>query len=304
MFLFILAMLLMAGGLVAAGVGGFTKRGATIGGGAAAVVVGLLVLIFSMINSVPVHSVGVVTAFGKINGDIRPGIHMLAPWDNVTVMDETIQTTQFYGQPSQHGNCMQVRLGGQQLACLNITIKWQVMDSGAPTLFNDYDNKGTNVMDSVKNNLVVTDLKQVANSVFGDYNPIADATQAATTGNKSQFSTFGPTIQQQMQQDMSGQVRVLAVILSNPYYNGTTEARLASIQNQIADTAIAQQEIKTNQALAQANAALARSLTPTLVFQNCVTGTLDVVKNGGHMDDGWSCGAASPFAITGSGAAR
>jgi len=280
------------------------------GGAVACLVVGLLLMFLSTIREVPVHSVGVESAFGKVEGDLRPGFHAwVAPWTSVNVLDETYQTVTWYApswNPSNTSSpgCLIVRIGGQQLACANITLKYQIVDSGAPQLFNDYDNQGTTVMDSIQANLVDNDLKTVANEVMGDYNPIEDAALSSSTSSataQSEFSTFSPAIAAKMSADLKGEIRVISVNLSNAYYNSTTEERLASIQNQIADTAIAQQQVSTDKALSQANTALSKSLTPAVDYYTCLTITQDIYKDGENMNAGWSCGSGTDsLAISGS----
>lgn len=264
-------------------------------------VFGLIFLGWSTVRSVPVHSVGVETAYGKVEGALRPGLHFgVAPWTKVNVLDETIQTTQFYGD-GKNGSCMPVRIGGQQLACVNVTIKWQIEDPAAPALFNKYDNTGTTVQASIKNNLVVNDLRTVANNVFGDYNPIEDASITAAQGGtataKSEFSTFGPDILSDMRGDLHGQISIISINLSNAYYSSATETRLASVANQFADTAQAQQQINTDTALAQANKAVSGSLTPEIVQNNCITDTTDIIKSGGKLPAGWNCFGGTGVAV-------
>lgn len=262
-------------------------------GAAVTAILTLLFLGFSTVRTVPVHSVGVKTAFGKIEGALRPGWHWFnAPWTKVNILDETIQTTTFYGT-GKNGTCMPVRIGGQQLACLNITIKWQIEDPAAPGLFNQYDNNGTTVQKSITKNLVINDLRTTANNVFGDYNPIEDATLTAVKGGSvtapSQFSTFGPTILNDMRGDLRNQISITSINLSNAYYNSATESRLAGVANQFAATAQASQQIITDQKLAAANDALTKSLTPLIVQNNCVTITDDLIKAGNKMNVGWNC---------------
>lgn len=315
---FVIGIILL---VVAAGAGGVraAARGLQLTGdgklGAVAIAViaafmGLLFMFLSTVREVPVHSVGVESAFGKVEGDLRPGFHaFVAPWTSVNILDETYQTAAWYApawNPDKTSNpgCLIVRIGGQQLACANITLKYQIEDAGAPQLFNDYDNTGTTVMASIQANLVDNDLKTVANQVMGDYNPIEDAalsSSASSATAQSEFSTFSGSIQAKMASDLAGEIRIISVNLSNAFYNSTTEERLASIQNQIADTAIAQQEIDTDKALAQANTALSKSLTPAVDYYTCLTITQDIYKDGESMNAGWSCGSGSDsLAISGS----
>lgn len=309
--LFVLSLICLIAVFVAGGMAAVEKgsqRSAPLASAIAALCLFLVFFLFAGIRSVPVHSVGVKTSFGKIEGSLRPGLHWFnAPWSTVNVLDETVQTQQWFasawtGSASNPG-CMTVRIGGQQLACVNLTIKWQLEDQAAPALFNDYDNSNSGgVMNSITSNLVTVDLQSVANQVFGDYNPILDTRNlAAGTAATSQFSSFGPQILTDMRADLKGKISVLSINLGNAFYAGATEQRLAAIANQFAETAIAQEELATNQALAQANAALQSGLTPLVAFQNCVNGTFDAVKAGHAMPVGWSCSSPSAIAALAAG---
>jgi regulator of protease activity HflC (stomatin/prohibitin superfamily) len=244
--------------------------------GVAGITIGLLVFLLAGITSVPVKNVGVVTSFGHVEGDLQPGFHWLAPWKDTTNLSETIQTTEFYGT-GKLGNCLDVRIGGQQLACLNVTVQWQIRDSAAPALFNDYDTSG-NVQGQITDAVVIQELKAVVNQVMGDYNPIQDVAANTASGN-SQFSTFGPKILTQMRADIGSQIDVRKLILSNAYYDSATQARLNAIQQQYADTAIAQEQLLTNEAQARANAALSRNLSPEVLQADCQNLILTAIKD-------------------------
>lgn len=262
-----------------------------------AALIGLTFFTFSIVRSIPVKSVGVETSYGKVENDLRPGIHwFVAPWTQVHILDETVQTQAWYASSWDPKNttCLVVRIGGQQLACVNLTVQWQIEDQAAPNLFANYDTSG-NVQGTITNSLVITAIRSALNDVMGDYNPIADQTQLATSGAnaQSQFSGFGRQFKALLIRELGSQIHIGRVTLTNAFYSGTTEARLAGIQNQIADTAIAQQLIATDQALAQANKQLAASLTPAIVQNNCITMTENIYKAGGHMNAGWTCSGSS-----------
>ena len=112
------------------------------------------------------------------------------------------------------------------------------------------------------------------------------------------YDTFGTKILDAMRAAIGNQINVRDIIMGNAYFAPATETRLASIANQFADTAIAQQQIATDQALAKANLALEKSLTPAVVEYTCLTTTQDIYKSGGAMNAGWSCSGSEPLAIS------
>jgi regulator of protease activity HflC (stomatin/prohibitin superfamily) len=276
------------------------------GVGAAFLALFLLFFVFGGVNEVPVKNVGVVTSFGHVEGELQPGIHWLLPWKNVTDLSETVQTTEYQASGvSPTGACvnstrlptMSVRIGGQQLACLNLTIQWQLRDSAAPQLFNLYDTSG-NVQGEITDAVVQQELESVTNQVMGDYNPIQDVSESATAGN-SQFSTFGPMIKSQMVADIGSQIEIRKLILKNAVYDSATQSRLNAVQQQYADTAIAQEQILTNQAQAKANQALANSISndPGVLVADCQNITLTAIKDGYALPAGWNCGTANSLAL-------
>jgi regulator of protease activity HflC (stomatin/prohibitin superfamily) len=276
--------------------GGQTKedqRGGALTG-LGVVFLAFLVFFIGGFKSVPVKSVGVVTAFGHVGSTYKPGLHHTWPWNTVNILDETVQTTTFSGK-----NCLDIRIGGQQTACLDVTIKWQVRDSAAADLFQNYDTSG-NIQGVIKNSLVVRELEQVVNQVMGDYNPIQDVAANSTSGN-SQFSTFGPKVLTQMRSDIGSQIDVLSIIMPFAQYDSSTQSRLNAIQQQYAETAIADEQVITNQAQAKANAAIAQSVnnSPAVLEQECLQTVQTAIKSGYQLPAGFNClGGSSELALS------
>lgn len=259
--------------------------------GPIALVLGLLVLLFSGIRSVPVKSVGVVTSFGHVEGDLTPGFHWELPYKTANILPETIQTTTFNGK-----NCLDVRIGGQQNACLDATIQWQVKDSAAPQLFNNYDTSGSNVLDMITTAVVIREFESVVNQTLGDYNPIADVALNGKSGN-SQFSTFGPLVQRTMRNDIGNQINVIRVIMPILHYDASTQSRLNTIQAQYAEAAIATEQISINQAQAQANAAIQNNVSANVLVQECLTIVQSAAKTSYALPAGFSCFGGSNLSL-------
>jgi len=266
--------------------------------GAAGLVLGLLVLLFSGIRSVPVKSVGVLTSFGHVEGDLTPGFHWQLPFKEANILPETIQTTTWSGSWDRSGQCtaLTVRIGGQQNGCLDATIQWQVKDSAAPQLFNDYDTSGSNVLNTITNAVVIREFEQVVNQTLGDYNPIADVAQNGQAGN-SQFSTFGPQVLATMRQDIGGQINVVRVIMPIMHYDNSTQGRLNTIQATYAEAAIASEQIKVNQAQAQANAAIQNNVSANVLVQECLALVQSAAKTNYQLPAGFSCFGGSGISL-------
>lgn len=291
MFMFVLFILgvVIGGGVAVYGVA--SKNGGALAGGIAGVVIGVMFLVFGGIRSVPVKSVGVLTSFGHVEGDLTPGFHWEVPWTSANILPETIQTTTFNGK-----NCLDVRIGGQQTACLDATIQWQVRDSAAPQLFNNYDTSGTNVLDTITTAVVIREFESVVNQTLGDYNPIEDVSQNGTAGN-SQFSTFGPKVQHTMRQDIGSQINVIRVIMPILHYDSSTQSRLNTIQAQYAEAAIATEQIAVNDAQAKANAAIANNVSAGVLIQECLQLVQSAAKTNYALPAGFSCFGAGSISL-------
>lgn len=251
---------------------------------AISVVLGGILLFTSMIRSVPTKSIGVQTSFGKVEGSVlTPGFHMTAPWTQVHILDETIQTTTFEGK-----NCLDVRIGGQQSACADVRLQWRVLDQSGGALYSDYAGQGGDIMAEIKNAVVVGTLKQALNDVLGDYNPIQDVSANSAAGN-SQFSTFGPTLKAAMIHAIGGRIQVLNLTLPFLRYDIDTQKFVNKVQSQYAATATARQLQHTNQAQSTANAAIDKSLSPAVLQYQCLQITQEALNDGHTLPVGWSC---------------
>lgn len=289
----IVALLIIIG-LVIGGIAAEGDRSVYLGAAAAVLVIWMLAFFIGGMRIVPVKNVGVITAFGKVEGFAGPGFHHTWPWKSFNLIPETVQTTSFAGGFSPQGVCqaLDVRIGGQQQACLDITIQWQVKDQAAAQLFNLYDTSGSDVLADIKNAVVIQELRVAVNQAMGDYNPIQDVALNTAAGN-SQFSTFGPKVNAQMERDIGSQISIRHLLIAFAHYDSATQARLNAIQQQYGLTAIALEEIQTNQALAKANAAISRVTGPELIAQ-----CLAIAKEQGSNPGNCITGSAASLAIT------
>jgi len=265
-----------------------SSNNGTFGGvGAGLIVLALILEVTLGLKSVPVKNVGVPLAFGSVQGGyMHSGIHETwEPWLGVTDVNETVQTTTFEDQGNDNpssGQCdggLAVRIGGQQIACADVTIQWQVLPSAAGQLFQDYANQG-DLMADITNAVVVRELKLVVNQKVGDYNPITDVSQIAGSNSAtSQFTSFGPEILAQMRNDIGSEIYVKSVLFPLMRYDSQTQAKLDSIQQEYADYQVAVEQVKVNQEQSLAYKQLGAPSDQELVSQ-CLGYMDDLIKSG------------------------
>jgi regulator of protease activity HflC (stomatin/prohibitin superfamily) len=293
-------------------------QGWYFGSGIAVIVLTAIIFFIGGFREVPVKTVGVMTSFGRVEGDLTPGVHHTWPWKDVALLPETIQTVTWTGGFNAAGTqcvptALSVRIGGQQTACLDGTIQYQIRDSAAGTLFNLYDtssssasasmacpSSGGNILGDICNAVVVREFEVAVNQALGDYNPIEDTTLTTGKNVPSQFSSFGPLVQAQMNRDIGSEIVIHSVLIPFAHYDASTQGRLNAIAQQYGATAIAQQEIATNQALARANHAIGNVTTGQLIAQ-CLGIVQDAEKTGYELPAGFgNCITGSPaIAVSG-----
>lgn len=267
-------------------------RGLPVAGAVVVCLIGLGLFALGGLKSVPVKTIGVPQSFGAVTGGVfGPGVHETwEPWLHLTDIDETVQTTTFEGK-----SCLTVRIGGQQSACADVTIQWQIKPGAADSLFSDYANQG-DLMTTVTDAVVVREFKQVVNQVLGDYNPITDVQNVSGSNSAtSQFTQFGPTILADMKADIGSRIAVDSVFLPKITYDSAVERALQSIQTANANFAVATENVKVNQEQA---AALAKLGTPNL--NQLVAQCLTDLKDGMNAPTGFECipGSASSLALS------
>lgn len=270
LIVFILAMLLMLSGVIAFVGGIAVKEGAVVGIGAVLLVLGGLFLIMDSSTTVAPRGVAVQTAFGKVRGDtLGSGWHWVAPWNAVEEFDASVQTLKFYhDEPNDDGECITVRLGNNNTACVDVTTQWNIDHAGdVKALYLQYKTF-TNIHD----NLVKRQLGSALNEVFGTYDPLAsvDANGTPTLNTK----TLQDKVRISLQRDIGTGINIDSVTIPIVHFDNATEDRLRAFQQAKADTRIAEQQKLTADQQALANQNLAKGAAalndPGVAYQNCL----------------------------------
>jgi regulator of protease activity HflC (stomatin/prohibitin superfamily) len=244
---------------------------------AAPVALALLLVAFSMITIVDTRNIGVVTTFNKPTGEtLTNGLHVKAPWEKVTELDGTIITDEFAGDA-----CIVVRIGDGSNACVSETIRWRIVPQAGDELFADY--RSDDVNETIADALVETQLTAATASVFSEFNPLLQAGAADQVASESagapdlnRFSDELLVTMNQRLREMSPtghpQVAIQSITISRLNLSASTQRKINALQEEVANTRIAQQRQATAQAQAAANRALAASVSnnPEVLVSRCI----------------------------------
>jgi len=237
----------------------------------------VLLVAFSMVTVVDTRNIGVVTTFNRPTGETYPnGLHVKAPWEKVTELDGTIITDEFAGDA-----CIVVRIGDGSNACVSETIRWRIVREAGDELFADY--RSDDVNETIADALVETQLTAATASVFSDFNPLLQAGAADQVASESagapdlnRFSEDLVVTMNDRLRDMSptgrAQVAIQSITISRLNLSASTQRKINALQEEVANTRIAQQRQATAEAQAAANRALAASVSdsPEVLVSRCI----------------------------------
>ena len=120
------------------------------------------------VQSVPANSIGIPTLFGKVGSPLRPGIHLVAPWTEVTTFTTRVQELSMLrandeGDKAKDDSISVIASGGGAMS-VDLTVRYALDDSQASDLF-----RQAGTMELVKERFVRPDSREVTRNVFGQY---------------------------------------------------------------------------------------------------------------------------------------
>jgi regulator of protease activity HflC (stomatin/prohibitin superfamily) len=222
----------------------------------------IIFLVFSIFYTVPVRNVGIVTSFNKPTGATTgSGLHPVWPWQRVADFDASIQPSLHLGDKS----CITVRIGSLATACVETRIQWQVVESAAPKLYNDY--KGD--FENLRNNLVESQIQNALNVVFATYNPLSQVNlQTGAVGFDG--SKLADQVKTELISRLGNDIKILTVVVPLVHHDGQTEANIRQFQDVVAQSRILNQQ-KANADLEKQVAATQQSyLTKEFLENKCI----------------------------------
>ena len=215
----------------------------------------------SVSTIVSTRNVGIVTTFGRPNGELSNGFHLVAPWQDVTEMDGAIQLQKFEGD-----HAMQVRLGNNSTANANVTIQWRLDPAAAPSLFMDY-----RTFDGIRENLVDKELGVAMNTEFARFDPLAPG-----NADGAPLVAISDKVQHDVQSAVGSRIEIQRVFVPLVSYDQQTQDRINGLNVEKANTRIAEQSEKTEEAQAKANEIISGSIShdPNVIVNNCVAAAI------------------------------
>ena len=193
--------------------------------------VGLLVIVPSLIGSVPTGNIGIKTSFGKVLDDsLKEGIHLKAPWEKIVNMDGRLQKYENEIALESSTKDMQV------VTNIMIAVNYQVLLDEASNL---YRNIGTEYQTTVLEPAIHETIK----STISQY-------------NASELVTMRSEIAIVMTDLLNEKMREYGILISSitinnfdfsAEYNASIERKAVAEQNALA----AEQELQTTKAEAE-----------------------------------------------------
>lgn len=256
-----------------------------------ALIIGLL--LSASYNRVETKQVGIPTSFGKTEKSVGSGLHWIAPWKKMNPLDAAIQTDSFEGRNSKDDTpCITARIAHQSLACVDVTIRWQIQANSADRLFKDYRD-----FDRIRDSLVTRRLNAAINEVFKDIDPLAtDDKGNTTTPSNGDLAT---EVEGYLRQQIGTDIKVKDITVPVVRFDAKTQDRIDAFQAEVANTRIAEQKKRTAEATAEANRKLAGSVSkdPNVLVADCFDTLRDMVKQKQTVPAGFSCWPGSQSAV-------
>jgi hypothetical protein len=250
-------------------------RRISMGVGATFLVGAFLATMACSFNPVGTYDIGVTTSFGKVISYVGPGANWIPPWDNMSLMDESVQTV---------NDSLTVRVAGQQTAQATAKLRVQLVPSATDSLFKQYKGNTQNVITA----LVQPELNVAMNSVYDGYDPILPLSTGAKPGTPDNPTTaqLSARVKAALTAAIGTQVKVDTLVVQPLAYDQAVEHRISTVLSQTAKTDVAKQSIITAQDQAKANKALQQNVTPLTLVQQCMTAISDGQLN---PPAGFSC---------------
>lgn len=269
-------------------------------------IIGLTVLALDSYVIVPARNVGVVNILGNANSSVSNGFHFIQPWASVENVDTTNKPIQLNDDGDVGNGCssIPIRLASQQIACQDVFVQWQIDPKGdANDLWKTYRGSNDDLIDNLKNNVVLPRLRSEMQKAFATYDPL----QVLQGGQLLDTTTLQSPVEAALKADMPSGVLILDVRFAQIHYSSTTQNKIDAYSQSVADTKIAVQNEQTATAQAAANKILAQdpsSNNPGVQYQNCLNMINNLASKGQltGLPAGFSCsqGGGTPIIVNGS----
>ena len=252
------------------------------------ILAGLLTLFLNMFTVVEAKSVGVEHAFGKSRNTLSRGWNWVVPWSTIEVYDASLQPLKLSGGGGDNGDPIKVQMAGKTISAeVEVNMEWQLDENADITeIWKDY-----RTFDKITENVVRRRLSSALNTVFDKYDPLASLKGDGTTVSTATLET---SVQTELQNILPAGIRINSLFIPKIVYPGNVQAQLDQYIAAVNDTKVAQQQKLTAIARREANEALVSggaTLTPGVLYQNCLDLVERLIKDGKALPPAFTCGA-------------
>lgn len=276
-------------------------------GAATLVAVGLLIFSASF-TVIGARTVGVETSFGQTAGT-RNSTGFVNPLHKVEKFDASSQTLVMKGDEKKDdvdAPGITVRLGNQTTARVDVERQsWNLNQNGdIQELYRRYKNFG-----NIEKNLIIPQASNAMQKVLAGFDPLAGVNGDGKIELKT-TDQLASDVQTEMQSTIDGLVGAGAIKVEKPQmfvnYDQTTQDKLNTYAQALADTRIATQGRLTAEQRALANKALAAQTSVTnsgVQYQNCLDLLAKLATDGKLQDlpPTFNCGDPRSNVIVNSG---
>jgi hypothetical protein len=294
---------------------------------AVCVLLGIICVLVASYDRVDTRNVGIITAFGRPVGVHGAGIVWHAPWKKMSELSEAIQLQAFESNsyddaskgtaaPNAAGSAINVRLANNSNAYVDINLNWRLREGAAPKLFQDYG--GTNVFDTIRQQLVDRQAQVMVSKVFATFNPQTSVTPVTpppaaapvdgtppppaaapapntvpTPQQGADLPKMAAQVKADLQDAVGTEIEILDVRIPRLWYDGPTQGRIDQYNQNVQETLNAAQQVKTAEQQRLAAEQRANMPPPDLriAISNCLT---DQVKNGRDPAGCWGNVGGTP----------
>lgn len=248
--------------------------------------IGLFLLFLNSFTVVSAKNVAVQHAFGKPIATLTSGWNWVAPWSSIEHFDAALQPLKLSGGGDDNGDPIEVQMAGKTItAKVELSMEWQLDETADITpLWKEY-----RTFEKINENVVRRRLSAALNTVFDKYDPLASLKGTGTTVSTSALES---SVIAELQKILPKGIRIHTLFIPKIIYPNHIQNQLNQAIAAVNDTKIAEQQKLTAIARRQANEELAKgtTLSPGVLYQNCLDLVERLVKDGKALPPAFTCG--------------
>lgn len=240
---------------------------------------GVAIFLATTIVTVPTRNLGVTTAFGRTTDTLPNGLHVVWPWESVTIYDATVQTPEADKLPN-----FDVRIANEAVATMRVSLEWQLQEGVDITQLH-MDWRG---FDSLESRVVNTRLADALNKTFKTFDPLLSLRQ--TAGAPQTVASLEAVVREKLQADLPAGIIIRRLQIPFVQYPAAVQKALDDMQKELAATQVALQQEKTAESQKRALETLASAkLSPEAFLQQCLVMTERLAQAGHKISEAWTC---------------